>query len=192
MELDCAPLPRLKDASVLLEAVREGLALLTWEQDAFAYAESFDETAGRYRGLRFARHVSLNEADAPGLLVRPAVARQQIDAETLPPPPPPPPGNGKNGPDPFPPPPPPPPRPDRTQPKRYHGTVELDPARVGRDAGRIADEVIAHLVGLVRANVRVTLEIEAELPDGVPEQVVRVVTENGRTLRFTSHGFELE
>ena len=35
------------------------------------------------------------------------------------------------------------------KPRRFHGTVTLDPARVGRDAGRIADEVIAHLVGLV-------------------------------------------
>ena len=29
--------------------------------------------------------------------------------------------------------------------QRFHGTVSLDPARVGRDAGRIADEVISHL-----------------------------------------------
>ena len=33
---------------------------------------------------------------------------------------------------------------------RYHGTVALDPARVGRDASKVADEVITHLVGLVR------------------------------------------
>src|SRR2546427_6148761 len=33
-------LPRLKDAAVLLGAVRDGCALLTWEQDAFAYAEA--------------------------------------------------------------------------------------------------------------------------------------------------------
>ena len=30
------------------------------------------------------------------------------------------------------------------------------------------------------------------VPQGVPEQVVRVVTENCRTLKFTSHGFEGE
>src|SRR5262249_5806782 len=78
------------------------------------------------------------------------------------------------------------------KPKRYHGAVSLDPARVGRDAGRVADEVIAHLVGLVGAKVRVTLEIEAEVPLGAPDQVVRAVTENGRTLRFTSQGFEDE
>ena len=63
--------------------------------------------------------------------------------------------------------------------------VELDPARAGRDASQIADEVISHLAGLVGVNVRVTLEIEAEIPSGAPDQVVR-------TLNFTSQGFEKE
>ena len=70
--------------------------------------------------------------------------------------------------------------------------MSLDPTRVGRDAGRIAEEVIAHLSGLVGARVKVTLEVEAEVPAGVPEQVVRIVTENGRTLKFISQGFERE
>jgi hypothetical protein len=70
--------------------------------------------------------------------------------------------------------------------------VQLDPARVGRDASRIADEVIAHLAGQVGANVTVTLEIAVTMPDGAPEQIVRTVTENSRTLRFSSHGFERE
>jgi len=78
------------------------------------------------------------------------------------------------------------------KPKRFHGTVSLDPARAGRDASRIADEVITHLVGLVGSSVRVTLEIEAEIPAGAPENVVRTVTENSRTLKFSSHGFEQE
>jgi hypothetical protein len=82
--------------------------------------------------------------------------------------------------------------PKATLPKRFHGTVTLEPARVGRDAGRIADEVIAHLVGLVGADVKVTLEVEADIPSGVPDNVVRTVTENSRTLKFTSHGFERE
>ena len=76
------------------------------------------------------------------------------------------------------------------KPKRYHGTVVLDPARVGRDAGRIADEVVTHLVGLVGSTVRVTLEIDAEIPEGTPDNVVRTVTENSRTLKFKTHGFE--
>jgi hypothetical protein len=70
--------------------------------------------------------------------------------------------------------------------------VNLDAARVGRDASRIADEVIAHLAGQIGAEVTVTLDIEARLPEGAPEQVVRTVTENSRTLGFSSHGFERE
>ena len=77
-------------------------------------------------------------------------------------------------------------------PKRFHGSVALNSTRVGRDAGQIADEVISHLVGLVGANVTVTLEIDAEIPSGAPENVVRTVTENSHTLKFASHGFEKE
>ena len=46
-----------------------------------------------------------------------------------------------------------------------------------RDASVIANEVIAHLSGVIGANVRLTLEIEVDIPDGTPEQVVRIVTE---------------
>lgn len=186
-------LPRLKDTAVLLGAIRNGCALLTWEQDAFAYAESYDETAQRYRGLRGGQHVAVSDGDT-GLLVRPEVARRQIDAEATPAQP----GDGNTGtvtpPGPVPTPPP-IPLPDPavpSRPRRFHGTVTLDPARAGRDASKITDEVITHLVGLVGSSVRVTLEIDAEIPAGVPDNVVRTVTENSRTLKFTSHGFESE
>jgi hypothetical protein len=53
---------------------------------------------------------------------------------------------------------------------RYFGTVTLDASRVGRDAGRIAEEVIAHLSGLVGARVTVTLEIgPSRVPIGQPD-----------------------
>jgi hypothetical protein len=70
--------------------------------------------------------------------------------------------------------------------------VVLDSTRVGRDAGRIADEIISHLTGLMGSAVSVSLEIEAVIPSGAPDQVVRTVTENCRTLKFTSQGFESE
>jgi hypothetical protein len=82
--------------------------------------------------------------------------------------------------------------PQAAQPKRFHGTVTLDSTRVGRDASRIAEEVIAHLTGLVGSTVTVTIEIEAEIPSGTPDHVVRTVTENSRSLKFTSQGFEKE
>ncbi len=70
--------------------------------------------------------------------------------------------------------------------------MTLDATRVGRDASRVAEEVIAHLTGLVGAKVTVTLEIEAEIPSGASDHIVRIVTENSRTLKFTSQGFEKE
>ena len=79
-----------------------------------------------------------------------------------------------------------------TPPKRFHGTVTLDATRVGRDASRVAEEVIAHLTGLVGASVAVTLEIEAQIPSGASDHIVRTVTENCRTLKFTNQGFEKE
>ncbi|NJM06103.1 hypothetical protein HC891_07715, partial [Candidatus Gracilibacteria bacterium] len=76
--------------------------------------------------------------------------------------------------------------------RRFHGSVTLSAERAGRDAGKIAEEVIAHLTGLLGANVRITLEIEADIPNGAPDHVVRTVTENSRTLKFTQAGFEEE
>ena len=68
----------------------------------------------------------------------------------------------------------------------------VDPVRAAKAVGQIAEEVVSHISGLVGAKVEVTLEIEAEIPEGAPEHVVRTVTENARTLRFKSHGFEEE
>jgi len=190
-------LPRLKSPAVLLAAISSGVSLLTWQQESFAFADSFDEAASRYRGLRGGQQVSIADSDAPGLLVKPEVAKKQMDADRaasggaamgtgttetgvgtaeV--------GGASTGT--------PPTKAAPVQPKRFHGTVTLDSTRVGRDASKIADEVIAHLSGLVGAKVKVTLELEAEIPSGAPDHVVRTVTENSRTLKFTSHGFERE
>jgi hypothetical protein len=180
---------------VLIEAIMSGLGLLTWMQDSFAYAEIFDETAGRYRGLRTGQNVWIAEDSLLGILVRPEIAQRQLTAEApttiegVPKPSgdgggaTPPVASGEAGGTKVTTPP---------APRRFHGSVTLDATRVGRDAGRIADEVVAHIAGLVGSIVKVTLEIEAEIPSGTPEHVVRTVTENCRTLKFTSHGFEKE
>lgn len=181
-------LPRLAGPEVLVQAIRDGVAMLTWQSDTFAYAESHDEAATRYRGLRAGQMVSVSPESA-ALLVKPEVARRQMEAEVPPvgpgvPPEVPPGKPGEPGSSL-------PPKPT-TLPRRFHGSVTLDTARVGRDAGRIAEEVIAHLAGLVGADVTVTLEIQAEVLAGAPDNVVRTVTENCRTLKFSDHGFEKE
>ncbi|HOA05200.1 MAG TPA: Swt1 family HEPN domain-containing protein [Candidatus Fermentibacter daniensis] len=189
-------LPRLAEPEILAKSILDGLMLLTWQSDAFAYADSYDEDNGRYRGLRGGGlHVHLS-SDFPGLLVKPEVALRQIEQENKKP------AEGgepvsrgdapvtsdsfavASGPVEE--------KPKAAKPRRYHGAVELDPDRVGRDASRIADEVISHLSTLPNARVQVTLEIQAEIPDGAPDTAVRTVTENARTLKFTSQGFEEE
>jgi uncharacterized protein len=75
-------------------------------------------------------------------------------------------------------------------PRRFYASATIDPNRAGRDVGRIAEEVLQHLTTLPRANVKLTLEIEAHAPEGVPIDLQRVLTENCRTLRFVAHGFE--
>lgn len=189
-------LPRVAGPEVLAQAIRDGVGLLTWPSDTFAYAESHDQSAGRYRGLRGGRTVTIGDEDS-GLLVRPEVARRQLDAEIQPPAPGPASAGGATG-----------GTGTATEGgvdssggtsgpaapvlRRYYGKVHLEPTRVGRDASRIAEEVIAHLAGQTGAEVTVTLEIEAQLPNGATDQLVRTVTENSRTLKFISHGFEAE
>ncbi len=183
-------LPRLVDSGVLADAVSDGVGLLTWEHETFAFADGFDETTGRYRGLRGGQQVAV-DMGLSGVVVKPELARRQMDEEA----PKPKPGDDAQGSsgkgktpverplEPL-------PIPKPVQPKRFYGTVKLDAARVGRDASRIADEVIAHLTGLVGSDVVVKLEIEASIPSGAPDNVVRTVTENSRTLKFESQGFE--
>lgn len=189
-------LPRLKDESVLLDVVRQGAGSLTWK-DFYAYASAYDESTGRYQGLVAGQipHVTL---DSASVIVKPDVAAAQLakDAEqqaggiytpsgdsvegqpalegifavdvpagaTLQPP--------------------------TVKLTRFHGSVALDPSRMGRDAGRIAEEVVSHLSTLQGAKVQVTLEIQVEMPNGAPEDIVRIVQENSNTLKFKSQGFE--
>ncbi len=189
-------LPRLKSSGLLLNALRDGLNLLTWAQDSFAYADSFNEETGRYIALRSGCVVNFGVDVPGGVLVKSDVAQRQFQAEIPVSPVP-------SGPRPE-------PRAEgndvtsglfedpqveptaKPRVNRFHGNVSLDASRVGRDAGRIADEVISHLSGIVGAKVKVTLEIEVDIADGVSDDVIRIVTQNSRDLKFTSHGFETE
>ncbi|WNF14207.1 Swt1 family HEPN domain-containing protein [Microcystis aeruginosa] len=195
-------LPRLKNLDVLLQTVREGVRS-TLVQENFGYAEGWDEVKQRYTGLVILRDINPS-ISSHILLVKPDVAMGQLEAEKPANPPttaetdsvissdrdrPPslPSGVGLTvtetpG--------------DLVEKKlvlrRFYGSVEIDPLRINRDAPAIANEIIQHLTRLSGARVKVTLEIEAEIPDGAPDDVVRTVTENCRTLKFNNQSFELE
>lgn len=199
-------LPRLCDHDVLMASIRDGVSQLTWEDDTFAYAQGKDEGSGRYLGLD-AGNITSIQPEGGSLVVKSSAAAQQrlneaeaagshtevdtdqpstgqlVEEATTPY------GGSQLG--------------EKLQTgggtesatpvyKRFHGATKLDSLRVGRDAGRIADEVIQHLTKLVGADVEVTLEIQAKLPDGASDKTVRDVTENCRTLSFDSYDFEEE
>ena len=77
-------LPRLLSSKVLVETIRDGLGLLTWEQDSFAWADERDDIAQRYRGLRCGQSMNAPDPDSPALLVKPDVAVKQMANESKP------------------------------------------------------------------------------------------------------------
>jgi hypothetical protein len=190
-------LPRMKEPDVLLKALRDGVARLTWQTETFAYADRWDQTKKRYGGLQAGREIRAL-MDGQSVLVKPDIAAAQLDADratrepasaTAPPP------NGGQAAQPGPSSTgatglPATPAPAAARPHRFHGSVTLDATRLSRDAGKLAEEIVQHLIGQVGATVDITVEINARSTAGFPDNVVRTVTENCRTLRFITHGFE--
>ena len=186
-------LPRLANESVLINAISEGLHSI----DYFAYADNVDDN-GKYLGLVFGGGRSSIINDGYSVLVKPDVARRQIEEarkgpagedgaaeggdggkvvkgeEEA--------GVGQSGETVRP----------RRKIRRFYGTVDIDPMRAGRDAASIAESVIQHL-GLEKdAEVKVTIEIVANMPNGAGERTIRTVSENCKTLKFKQFDFEEE
>ncbi|HUQ94247.1 MAG TPA: hypothetical protein VM120_21385 [Bryobacteraceae bacterium] len=74
--------------------------------------------------------------------------------------------------------------------RRFYGSAKIDATRLSRDVDLIASSIVQHLAALLDAKVTITVEIEAHMPSGAPDNVVRTVTENCRTLKFDNQGFE--
>lgn len=189
-------LPRLADPSVLHKAIKNGLTILTWNPDTFAYAGGFDEASYRYVGLN-PEPKSWTFQDSQAMLVKPGIAQKQINEEQKPVEPtvvagvsdvdaagaynP----GGSTTVEPI-------PKPKPVLNHRFYGSVSLNPVRMSLDIGQIADEVVQHLIKEINADVSVRIEIEASLPNGASEKLVRDVSENCRTLKFKSFDFEEE
>ena len=181
-------MPRLAGFGVLAAAISKGVASTNWQNDTFAYAESYDSEADRYPGLLKAQHVDITQSLA-AVLVDPERALVQIDAEsrlaetedevpgeiedTWKPKDP---GPGR----------PPVPTP---QPTRFYGRMQLHPVRAMRDLGSIIDEVTKHLTGTGN-EVTLTVEINAR-SGGYDTRTQRVVKENATQLGFDFHEFDV-
>ncbi len=187
---------KLIEVALPLEAIKDGLK----SRDFFGYATGVSDD-GRYQGLMFGSLTGTIYIDESSVLVKPEAAQRQLEADSA---------RAASSPSspvaissgqairngvesPAVPPSLPTELPQAAKvARRYHGSVVLDRVRVARDAGRIAEEVIQHLVATLGADVEITMEIQAWFPGGMPDQVVRTVTENARTLKFKSSGFEEE
>ena len=180
-------MPRLAGFGVLAAAISKGVADFNWQNDTFAYAETYDVDADRYPGLQKAEQVEVTQS-LTAVLVRPERALVQIDAESRPaeiedtvpddievtwkPK-----GHRPDQP------------PATTQPTRFYGRMDLDPVRAIRDLGNVIDEVTKHLAGTGN-EVTITVEINAR-SDGYDTRTQRVVKENATQLGFEFHEFEV-
>jgi hypothetical protein len=174
----------LKDRSVIEKALEAGIR----SGEYFYYAEDFNES-GRYKGLVGSTGFLYLTLD--GLVVKPEAAELQLNQEkptdntailpTL--------SNDDHQP---------PSLFDEklqpaTNPNKTHfwGSVKLDHTKLGSTAGQINTEILQHLTQLPGASVKVSLDIQVEVPSGIPDDVVRIVDENRKVLKFDdSSGFD--
>ena len=75
-------------------------------------------------------------------------------------------------------------------PTRFFGVVSVDADTATMNFSTIVNEVIQHFAAQAGVEVKVTVEIEAQYPDGFDSSLQRTVKENCGVLRFKSADFE--
>jgi hypothetical protein len=80
------------------------------------------------------------------------------------------------------------------RPRRFFGSITLNPDNPGLQVAKIAEEILFELTRPRGAELRLTLEIEGSASDGYPDDVVDVVRSNLRDLKIDMGevGFEEE
>jgi hypothetical protein len=182
-------LPRLANVGVLEDAIRTGVDSMEY----FAFAAGFD--ANRYIDLKFNQQI--DNVEYSGYLVKTSIATKQLDEEAkqrqLQQPEQ---GNGDNSDEPvgnrvnitekpsI------PSESEQPQNKHFFMTAQLDNTRINRDVQRLIEEVISHLTSVDGVEAEISLEVNVTAPNGLSPSVVRTVSENCRTLKVQSFGFD--
>ena len=200
-------LARLRDKTVLTDAISGAMTDAAWEQIGFALADGYDAESGDFVGLRVPLEDTMTVITDSTLLVNSALARSQRDRETaarkatvdnaraL--------GEDASGEEP------------KTagpgsdaasagaqedtpskpthvvvQNARYSGVVDLKTdGDLGSQLLKVAEELLVHLQNASPDTFEVRLTIDADKRDGFSTATVRPVKENGTTLAFTKNGF---
>ena len=175
-------LARLKNSDVLISTIHDGIS----SKDFFGYANDIDEN-GNYVGLKYDTSDSQVYLDSNSILVKPEIAKQQITKQE---------SKGDHN-------------ISIMEPKlepsqsdsheklpeiktRFYGNITLDWTTIAPKTGEIASEIIEHLKSLKNSNVEISLEITGTIPEGIPEDVVRTISENCKTLKFSNWEFSKE
>lgn len=71
-----------------------------------------------------------------------------------------------------------------SKPKTFHGSIQIKPSAAKMHLVQVAEEIISLLAGDPNAALNITLEINADFPNGASDQMKRAVTENATSLGF--------
>ena len=73
---------------------------------------------------------------------------------------------------------------------QFYMSATLDNTRINRDVQRLAEEVISQFTSTPGVQLEVSLEVHVKSPGGISQKTVRDVSENCRTLKVKSFGFD--
>ncbi len=179
-------LPRLLDKSVLSKAITSG----TTSSDFFGTA--YGENDGKYEG--FALGESNVQLDDTLLLIEPSVASEyaamlaaevvtadgsgngsssDVDVESTAP------GEDDGSIE-----------PGVVKSKSFFGSVAIAPSAARVNMENVANEIVKLLLSDPLADVTVNIEIKADFPEGVEDNLKRSVSENADTLNFSTKAWE--
>jgi hypothetical protein len=77
-----------------------------------------------------------------------------------------------------------------SKPHAFIGTADVNAATAKMRLVQIADEIISVLASDSQATVKVSVEISAEFPKGVTDQIKRAVSENAKSLSLKNADWE--
>jgi predicted AAA+ superfamily ATPase len=71
----------------------------------------------------------------------------------------------------------------------FYGSIKLEPTKLGTTAGIINTEILQHFKQLPGISIEVSLDIHVDIPNGIPDDIARIINENCSALKFDNNEF---
>ena len=175
-------LPRTSSDDVILSALQNPNAALTGEE-TFYLADNYSESTNKYEGLR-PQYKTTNPPTMPTpktFVVKTEVAESQSlekininnieisNTSSLP-------NNNDNQNNIL--------KPNQvTKCKNFRASLKLDPKSATLEVGKFMHEVMSHIQALPNSEIELTLDINAEVENGIDKDTARIILENSRELK---------